>query len=227
MENMWFFENVNLYQVLCPHKLKEYQGKHLKKYTKGDVIYVENELSQKIYLVSKGKVKVMQYNEDGDEMVKAILTKGQIFGEMALLGEQKRKDFALCISKNTDICYLDIEVMHTLMRKNNSLSLKIYKLIGLKIRRLERRLELLVFKDVKTRLLEFIKELAEEHSVEQEGTWEIPHIYTHKDIADLIGARRETVTHLLGQFKKENMISYERQKFIVKDLKYLETSKNN
>ena len=95
MSSIWFFEDVNLFKVLCPHKFKAYKNSHsFNAYKKKDYIYFEEDAANKIYLIEKGKVKIGYYNEDGEEVVKAILTKGELFGEKAILGELKRDEFA-------------------------------------------------------------------------------------------------------------------------------------
>lgn len=212
MSNIWCFENVNLYKILCPPKLKGYEENHFKHYNKGEFVYFQEDLSKTIYLVSKGKVRIVDYTEKGEEVVKAVLTKGEIFGEMAILGEEKRSDFAVAASEDTALCPLKVESMYNLMRTNHRFSLAIHKMIGLRIRRLERRFERLFFKDVKTRLVEFLLELAEDRGIEGNGIVEIEHFYTQKDMADLIGARRETVVSLLRNLKKEGLIDYKRKK---------------
>jgi len=215
MSALWYFENVELYKILCPHKLKRYEKNHFERYGKGDFIYFKEDLSRNIYLVSEGKVKLMYYTEDGEEIIKSVLTKGEIFGEMALLGEERRSDFALAVSEPTTLCPLTVDTMYELMRENQRFSLIIHKIIGLRIRRLERRLEQLFFKDVKTRLAEFICELAEERGQQKGEYIEVDHFYTHKDIADLIGSRRETVTALLNELKEEGLIEYKRNQFSI------------
>src|SRR6185369_4115633 len=97
---------------------------------------------------------------DGKEVVKSILTTGEIFGELALAGEEKRSDFAQAMDENTSICPLGIEELKTLMFQDKELSFKILKLVGLRLMKLERKLESLVFKDARTRVIEFIKDSA-------------------------------------------------------------------
>ena len=88
MSSLWFFEDVNLFKILCPHKFKAYKKDHdFDFYKKSDYIYFEHDRSNKVYLIEKGKVKIGYYNEDGEEVVKSILTHGELFGEKAILGE--------------------------------------------------------------------------------------------------------------------------------------------
>ena len=214
MESIWFFDDVNLFKVLCPHKFKAYKASHdFDSYKKKDYIYFEEDSANKVYLIEKGKVKIGYYNEDGTEVVKAILTRGDLFGETAMFGESKREEFAQSIDNATSICQIGVDTMHSLMRNNQTFSFKIYKLIGFKLRRLERRLQLLLFKDAKTRLLEFLEELCADYGYDCEKTGDmvIRHPYTQKDIACLIGTSRPTLNVLLNELKEENVIEFNRK----------------
>ena len=180
---------------------------------KKDYIYFEEDAANKVYLIEKGKVKIGYYSEEGDEIVKAILTRGEIFGETAILGESIREEFAQSIDNSTSICPVGVNTMHDLMRNNKTFSLKIYKFIGFKLKKLERRLQLLLFKDAKTRLIEFIDELCADYGYDCEKTGDkvIQHPYTQKDIACLIGTSRPTLNILLNELKEEKIIEFTRK----------------
>lgn len=211
MRSIWFFEDVNLFKVLCPHKFKAYKKDHsFDSYKKKDYIYFEDDSANKVYLIEKGKVKIGYYTEDGDEVVKAILSRGELFGEKAILGENRRDEFAQSVDNSTSICPIGVETMHDLMRDNQTFSFKIYKLIGFKLKKLERRLQILLFKDAKTRLLEFLNELCEEYGYDCEKTGDhiIDHPYTQKEIACLIGTSRPTLNIILNELKEENILDY-------------------
>ncbi|WGH75988.1 Crp/Fnr family transcriptional regulator [Tenacibaculum tangerinum] len=214
MSALWYFEDVNLFKILCPHRYKDYKQEHcLSVYKKKDYIYFEEDAASKLYLIDKGKVKLGYYTEEGEEVIKAILSKGEIFGEKAILGIDTRNEFAQSIDNTTVVCPVSTETMHSLMRKNVSLSFKIYKFIGIRIKKLERRLQLLLFKDTRTRLLEFFKELCEDygHECEKTGDQIIEHPYTQKDIATLIGTSRPTLNTLMNELKQEKMIDFNRK----------------
>jgi len=215
MKSLWFFDDVNLFKVLCPHKFKAYKKDHdFDAYKKKDYIYFEEDTSNKVYLIEKGKVKIGYYNEDGVEVVKAILSRGELFGEKAILGEIKRDEFAQSIDNQTSICPIGVQTMHDLMRNNQTFSFKVYKFIGFKFQKLERRLQLLLFKDTKTRLVEFLDELCVEYGYDCEKTGDhvIKHPYTQKDIASLIGTSRPTLNILLNELKKEKILDFDRKK---------------
>jgi len=218
MEKIWFLEEVNLFKILCPHYYAEYKETHkFEVYPKKEFIYFTEESSDKVYLIDKGKVKIGYYTEDGNEVVKAILSKGEIFGEKSILGETKHNDFAQAISPETSICSISVEELQGLMLENRRLSLKIYKFIGVRLRRLERRIELLLFKDARTRLLEFIAELEEDSGKKlANGDVLIKHSFTQKDMASLLGISRPSLNILMNTLKEENFLDFHRNEIILK-----------
>lgn len=214
MNTLWFFEDVNLFKILCPHKFKAYKKEHdFDAYKKSDYIYFEEDSSNKVYLIEKGKVKLGYYSEDGEEVVKAILSRGELFGEKAILGEKKRDEFAQSVDNSTSICPVGVDTMHDLMRDNQSFSFRIYKFIGFKLQRLERRLKVLMYKDAKTRLVEFLDDLCTDYGYDcpETGDHIIKHPYTQKDIASLIGSSRPTLNILLNELKEENVLEFSRK----------------
>lgn len=219
MKSFWIFEDVNVFSMLCPHKYESYKNTHkFNKYEKADYIYFEEDTANKVYLIEKGKVKIGYYTENGKEVIKAILSKGELFGEKAILGEEKRDEFAMSLDNGTSICPVGVDTMYDLMRDNRTFSFRVYKLIGFRIKRLERRLELIMFKDAETRVEEFLIELAEEYGYccPKTGDTVIKHPYTQKDIAHLIGTSRPTFNSIMNKFKEANRIDFSRNRIRLK-----------
>ncbi len=226
---LWYFESVNLYDILCPHKVKPMAERHTFNYFKKDqFIYFPDEPAQYIYMIADGRVRIGHYLDDGKEVVSAILSMGEIFGELALAGEEKRRDFAQAMDDKTTVCPLSIEELKALMWENKELSFKMLKLVGLRLMKLERKLELLVFKDARTRVIEFIRDSASYKG--KSAAWKgkkvgyetlVPTKLTHKDIAALTGTSRQTVTTILNELKEKNLINFDRKKILVRDLENL------
>lgn len=217
--NIWYFEDIDLYNILCPHKVPSMKEKHtFHKFDKDQFIYFEDEASEHIYLIAEGRVKIGSYTEDGKEVTKAILSAGEIFGELALMGQEKRNDFAQAMDNSTTICPMNIDDMKELMAQNKALSLKIYKLLGLRIKKLERKVESLVFKDSRTRIVEFLKDWAHEKGKKVGFETMMKNYLTHKDIAALTGTSRQTVTTILNELKEKNIINFDRRRILVRDM---------
>lgn len=199
---------------------------HVNRFQRGDTIYLTDDRAHSIYLIAEGRVRIVHTGEDGNESVKAILGKGEMFGEMALLGEPRRRDRAEAVENGTTLCSVSIEQMKELMQDDQNLTFGIHKMIGLRMIKLERRIESLVFKDVKTRLVDFILDLIEEKGEKKMAHYQVKHPYTHRDIGNLIGASRQTVTTLLSELKDDYIVLSERKKWIVPDLDKLKNLKS-
>ncbi|MQP53013.1 MULTISPECIES: Crp/Fnr family transcriptional regulator [unclassified Flavobacterium] len=216
--SIWFFDNIDVFQILCPHKFKEFEKDHsFNFFKKGDYIYFEDDLANKVFLVNSGKIKIGYLTEDGEEIITSILSKGQIFGEKAILGEEKRNEFAQALDNEVSLCVVSLDMMYELLRKNTEFSISIYKFIGYRFKKLERRLQIMLFKDAKTRLLEFLKELSEEHGFKNavSGDTVIKHPFTQKEIASLISLSRPTLNILINELQNDKVLSFERKQIIL------------
>jgi CRP-like cAMP-binding protein len=222
MNNTWALSNINLYDILCPSKLKGYVDENAIELGKGQIIYSHHQVENKVYLVSKGKVKIVTYDKQGNEVVKLILSKGEIFGEKIILGDIKSNEYAIACNNPTEVCAVNIAKMKELMRDNKRFELRIYKIIGLRFQKIERRLELLIGKDVETRIIRFIHDLYSEN----ENTVFVNHL-SQSDISKLLGTSRESVTKVFNKLKKDDIIDYTRKEIIIRDpLKLSEMSGN-
>ena len=219
MPRIWIFEDVNVLKLLCPHKFRRYKTLHKsQRFNKKDFIYFNEDEANDIFIIERGKVKIGYYNDQGDEVIKAILGKGELFGETAMLGETKRDEFAQSQERGTTLCPVPVCKMQELMRENRSFSLKIHKFLGFRFKRLERRLDLLLCKDTKERLEQFLEEMATEYGYccPDTGDTIIEHPYTQKDIAGLIGTSRPTLNNLLNELKSDGLVDFSRNKIRLK-----------
>ena len=216
MDKFWSLANIDVYKILCPPKLRGYEDEVGKKYAKEDVIYFDKNIDHNVYLVSRGKVKLINYDEHGNEIVRQIITKGGLFGENLLLGNDERSEFAVACDNNTSVCSMNITNMKDLMRTNERFSTAIYKMIGLKIRKIERRLDLLVGKDVKSRVASyFFDRYKEEESLHFEN------YLSQKELASLLAATRESVNKVIKDLRQNNIIDVTRKNVQILNLNEL------
>ncbi|MEM6644047.1 MAG: Crp/Fnr family transcriptional regulator [Bacteroidota bacterium] len=220
--NLWYFEEADLFKVLCPKKTPSLEDRHDPGvYKKDQMIYFQDQSSENIYMVSNGRVKIGTYAPDGKEIVKAILTKGEVFGELALVGEQKRQDFAQAMDNGTHVCVMKIDDLKDLMIEDKELSFKILKIVGFRLRKMERKIESLVFKDARTRIVDFLRETAEEKGQKVGFEIMIKNHLTHKDLASLTGTSRQTVTTILNELREQNIITFDRRRILIRDMEQL------
>lgn len=223
--NLWYFEESDLFDVLCPRKTPGMEDQHTPtKYDKDDYIYFPQDSSSWIYMISNGRVKIGTYTDDKKEIVKAILTKGEIFGELALAGEEVRKDFAQAMDNDTRICRMSIDNLKDLMKDNQELSFKILRIVGWRLRKMERKIESLVFKDARSRIVEFLHDMAIEKGQKVGFEMMIKNHLTHRDIASLTGTSRQTVTTVMNELREQNLINFDRRRILIRDMEKLEAA---
>lgn len=216
MEKYWIMSNIDVYKILCPRKSKKYEKSYGKIYGKEDVIYFESNPGRNVYLVSGGKVKLINYDEYGNEVVRQIIKKGELFGENILLGESVRDEFAVACGNKTRICDVNVEILQKLMRENKDFSTTIYKCIAFRIKKMSRRLELLIGKDARTRIIAFIYDMYKECDEVN-----VCNKLTQKEIACLLATSRESVARVFNDLKEKGTIEYDRKKIYIKDLQTL------
>lgn len=219
---LWYLEQMNLFKNLTEQEMKKIDEQSVMHAAdKNQFIYFPEEPSKVIYFLKRGRVKIGSYSEDGKEILKTILYPGEVFGEMGIIGESKRKDFAIAIDKDTRLCTLSVEEMKGIMNSNPALSLGVTKLIGEKLRKMELKLESVIFKDARTRIIDLIKEMGVDYGQKVGEETLIKHNLTHQDIANLTATSRQTVTTVLNELKEMNLIYMERNRFLVRDLNAL------
>jgi len=214
---LWWLEKIHLFQGLSDEEMKRIAERStLKSKEKGSHIYFPNEPSNVIFFLESGKVKVGNVSSDGKENIKCIIHPGDMFGEMALLGQETRNDYAIAMDHDVRICAMNVEEVLLMMRSNPDLSLKVTATIGEKLASLERRFEALVFKDARSRIVDLIQEMAQARGQQLiGGAMLVTHALTHQDIANLTATSRQTVTTVLNELKDNGLINFDRKTFLL------------
>jgi len=217
--NLWHLENFNLLKALSVmEKMKMAKKVKDSKMKKNEYIYFPEDPSSSIFFLKKGRVKIGTYSDNGKEIIKAILGPGEIFGELSLVGEGKRKDFAMTLDNDVVLCAMGMSNMEEMMESNSMLGMKVTKLIGFRLQKIERRLESLIFKDARSRIIDFIVDLGHEKGKAIGKEILVKHNLTHMDMANLTATSRQTVTTVLNELKEQNLIHLERNKFLIRDI---------
>ncbi|MEM7102094.1 MAG: Crp/Fnr family transcriptional regulator [Bacteroidota bacterium] len=220
-QTLWFLDNIDVNAIFCPNKMAHAdQNQVHKTYKKGEYIYLPDEHADRIYFLTEGSVKIGTYSDDGKEITKTILTPGRVFGELSLIGEEKRRDFAIA-QEVTEVCIVTVQEMKGLMREHGALNLFMMKMMGSRLLKMEKRLESLVFKDSRSRIIEFIRDLASEKGQRVGYETVVRGFMTHQEIANLTATSRQTVTTVLNDLRSKNLITFNRRRLLIRDLENL------
>ncbi|MDI5895721.1 MAG: Crp/Fnr family transcriptional regulator [Flavobacterium sp.] len=192
-----------------------------KKAKKGEIIYFSSSDLPRIFLLKKGNIKIVAVDEDGNETIKDIIQKGDLFGELTLEADSQSNEYAKVLSDDVAICSFLMSDFEDLLLRNPSLALSYTKFVGLKMKRIKNSYSNLISKDAKTRLFQFLKDWAEKEGKKIEDKVVIENYLTQNDIAQIICTSRQTATQLLNEMETNGTIIYSRKEIIITDIRKL------
>jgi CRP/FNR family transcriptional regulator len=176
---------------------------------KGKPIELNDKHKNSVFFLKRGSVKIVNTTND---TVKYIVKRGNIFGELALFDKEIAAEEIAYALEECVICYIESETMERLMQKHTSLKNGVLKIYGLRIKKLERRLHDLLYKDSSTRIKEFITDYLNEFGeTNKEGKLVAKNLLSHKEIANLTNTSRQTVSNVLSKMRKDGIIDYDVQ----------------
>ena len=210
---IWYLQNFNLIQGMDESSMEMMDQKSkMKNSSKHEVIYFPEERSDNIYMLKEGKVKISRVSEDGKKMTLQLIGPGEIFGESAILGQEKRENIAEVV-EDAVICSINRTMFQEMLANNPKMNLSINKFIGLRIRKIQAHVEDLVFKDARERVVAFLKRYAKTFGKEMIDGWMVRPFLTHQEIADLTATSRQTVNSILNELVTNQEIKYTRRYF--------------
>ncbi len=218
----WYLRDHKLFWTLSRLQIKQLciiTG--FKKAKKGDVIYFSLSDLPRIFLLKKGNIKIVSVDEEGNETIKEILQKGDMFGELSLEQDKEVNEYAKALTDEVSICSFLMSDFEDLLSKNPALALSYTKFVGLKMKRFKNNYSNLVSKDAKTRLVTFLKDWAQKEGKQEGNKVTIDNYLTQTDIAQIICTSRQTATLLLNELEDKNLIYYTRKEIIIDDISKL------
>jgi CRP-like cAMP-binding protein len=220
-ETIWFLKRCDLFEKLTPSECQRLERRAaVRSLRRGEVVYFPGEPGSHVLLLAQGRVKIKAVLPDGKEMIFAFIEEGEVFGELALLDTEPRQEYAEAVEQSRVVA-LPREDVLWVMSQRSDVALSITKLLGLRRRRIENRLRNVLFRPVQERVAALLIELLDSYGNYNAGRWEISLRLSHQDLANLIGATRETVTGALGHLQHCGIIEVRRRRVTVLDRRRL------
>ncbi|MEO9030385.1 MAG: Crp/Fnr family transcriptional regulator [Ktedonobacteraceae bacterium] len=182
--------------------------------TKGQILYSQNDRAEALFLLKRGQVHLYRLTPGGKRLELAIIGPGTFFGEMPLLGESLRHAYAE-VTEEALVCVMSRTDVERLVATHPSVAIRMIEAMGKRLAAQEDRLEELAYRHVPARLAAVLLRLSENRP---ETT--IP--LTHQELGDMIGALRETVTPILNDFQRHDLVTLGRGRIIVHDIQGLQ-----
>ncbi len=218
----WYLRDHKLFQALSFSEIRQLciiTG--FKKANKSEIIYFSSSELPRIFLLKKGAIKIVAVDENGDETIKDIIQKGDLFGELTLETDIQVNEYAKVLSDEVAICSFLMSDFENLLLKNPNLALSYTKFVGLKMKRIKNNYSNLISKDAKTRLYQFLKDWAETEGKKDGNKVIIENYLTQTDIGQIVCTSRQTTTQLLSEMETNGILHYNRKEIVIPDISKL------
>ncbi len=191
------------------------------KAAKGAVIFAEGDQGDRLYVVMQGKVKLGSQADDGRENMFAVLGPGEMFGELSLFDPSPRQATAVAL---TDVTLLGLanESLQPWLTGRPEVAIGLLRALARRMRKTHDSLSDLVFTDVPGRVAKALIELAKKFGEHQDNGMRVNHDLTQEELAQLVGASRETVNKALADFAQRGWIVLEQKSVLIKELDRLQ-----
>ncbi len=220
-QQLWYIRDCSLFQRLSADLLSRLEQRaRMREFPRNSAIYLPSDAADGAFLLGKGRVRICSNTPDGKQSILAFIDPGEVFGELALVQNGEREERAEAAVDST-VILLPGDELQRLMENSASLALGITKLIGLRRKRIERRLKSLLFRSNRDRLAHLLLELTEQYGKTIDEGVLLDIKLSHQELASIIGVTRETVTTLLGEMQLEGLLKISRQKVVIRNLRRL------
>lgn len=184
--------------------------------SRGATLFYEGDPGDQLYFVISGKIKLGRTASDGRENLVAIMGPGEIFGEMALFDPGPRSTSATAVSE-TRLAGVKHASLKKAMEKSPSISAQVLQALARRLRRTNENLADLVFSDVPGRVAKALLDLADRFGRPATDGILVAHELTQEELAQLVGASRETVNKALADFAQRGWIRLEGKSVLIAD----------
>jgi CRP-like cAMP-binding protein len=215
-EKLWYLKRCDLFERLSPKELERVESLcRAKSLPRNTPIYLPIDDAQSVFLLASGRVKICHGTPDGKQAILAFVEPGELFGELAVFDAGAREEYAETVEPST-VVMIPREELQRLIQDHPVVSMNLTRMMGLRRRRIERRLKNLLFLSNRDRLTHLLLELAEQYGDRNGDGVQLRIRLSHQDLASIIGSTRETVTGVLGEMQAEGLVSVGRRKILIR-----------
>ena len=188
-----------------------------RKYPKDGVIFFENDVGEALFMIVTGRVKVTILSDDGREIILAMLSDNDFFGEMSLLDNEPRSATAIALQE-AEMVVLHQREFLSIVEKRPRVLINLLSVLSSRLRKANQQIGNLALHDVYGRVARILLEMASEDGTRQPDgriTFRRP---THQEIANMIGATRETVSRMISDLHRQGYIEISGKNVIIHDV---------
>lgn len=196
-----YLKRIRLCDRMTPAEMQEMERiTRLQEVKKRQPLYLPGDLSRNVYLLEHGRIKLTNIGAGGKVVTVEVLEPGELFGEWEALEGVPRETAAEALD-DAILCVIHGKDFSNYLSAHPNIGMKLARLIGFRLKRVQSRIEDLVCRSVPARLARLLFELSKRDESRGIGT-----TLTHQKMANLIGCSRETVSNALARFRNQGLI---------------------
>lgn len=177
-----------------------------REFKKGNHVFMQDDPLENVYFIYNGKIKIYKSDVTGKEQIVNFLKNGEMFPHVGFFRKGGYPAFSEVIEDST-VVVVPISKFENVLIENPELCIKVFKVLGEKIVDLQERLESQILNNTYEQIIKLLVRLGRNHGHElDDGTIKLKSEFTNKDLANMIGTTRETVSRTLTKMKKEGKI---------------------
>jgi CRP-like cAMP-binding protein len=206
MDKLWYLSQISLFDALPMEDLMEIDRMApMTSLHKDTLIQSPFTFREGLYFIKKGKLRLYKINSDGKQFTLGILGKGNLFGEIDTFSLGTRDVYISTIEK-TLLCSMGKEQFEQFLASRPHLVLKLLGVLSERLKEREAMLEQFALSGIRERVLHLLIKMSEQFGVPEGEYYKIDLPLTHQELANMIGATRESVSVILGDLVKEDLI---------------------
>ncbi|MDX2129184.1 MAG: Crp/Fnr family transcriptional regulator [Chloroherpetonaceae bacterium] len=206
---------VTIFETLSEKEIGEVIDRsQMVSFRKDEVIIFESEQGNTVYVILEGMVKISRTNEESKEVILAILTEHDFFGEMSVIDGAVRSADATALSK-VSLLKISDNVFLDLLKKHPNLSLALMRELVIRLRKTDHQIKTISLADAVGKVASVIIRLANDVGRVKRGRVEIENFASQQEIANYASTSRETISRVLSMFEREGYIERDMNKIII------------
>jgi CRP/FNR family transcriptional regulator, cyclic AMP receptor protein len=185
-------------------------------FPRGHVIFAEGEPGDRLYIIQSGKVKIGRKSPDGRENLLGIFGPSDMFGELSIFDPGPRTSTATTVTEVRAVS-MDRSALRQWITNRPEIAEQLLRAVARRLRRTNNMLADLIFTDVPGRVAKALLQLAQRFGSQEAGLLRVTHDLTQEEIAQFVGASRETVNKALADFAHRGWLRLEGKSVLILD----------
>ncbi len=216
MTDFWHLQDLDWLSELNLEERDALRAKSFRRqYAEGEIVFMPVSAPDSVYLLESGLVRIYRLSESGLETTLGYVREGEVFGEFAIFGDQPRESFAQAVEPSV-VWKTPRRSFQPYVASRPGLAYEISKQIGGRLKQIESRVESLVFRDVRSRVILILLELADSFGLNREdGSILLDVHITQAELATLVGSTRQSVNATLAGLTQQGLVRRDSRRIVL------------